>query len=360
MGLRRRALLALSGAVGLAGCSAPQAETGSNEPQQNSDLAKQERTPPQFNDEGELISPVNNQLVHTKESRTESETITVEVPSDFNTVAAAVDEIKEIRTPPGVIFEIVIESGHIFRETVYLEQQDFRHVTVTSEDEKVPVDADAVARGDRNRLFFGLRNTVLPKIDCLFDGEGATTIRGLFAGRNSGAYLTPGSGFEAMERGIELSGPGFIAGEHGVTDIIARNMSERGVSIINGDFYLRGSDISNCDDFGIRCGEFAHGSIRGANVAGSRIGIRSTRFNFITAFEADLSGGEQGISITGGSHVELVNADISGGSATNEIEISSGSIVQAHNCTTSNGTPSVDDVNVDGFNEVHSEGIVFA
>lgn len=100
MGFTRRTVLALAGAIGLTGCSAPQAGTATEENQQNSERAKTNRTIRHFNN-GKLISPVNNESVSTEEAVIGEETpypfvsnihTTVTVPGDYDTIQAAVDD----------------------------------------------------------------------------------------------------------------------------------------------------------------------------------------------------------------------------------------------------------------------------
>lgn len=304
---------------------------------------------------------LNPEVINAEESRTDPRTITIRVPSDFNTVAGAIGEIESIRTPPGVNYEIIIESGHTFQETVYIREEDLRHVTISSEDATVPIDAASLEDPFGNnvpRLFVGWGATVMPSIGALFAGGGAA-VRGLLLTRGAGMRIGKGAGFDNMERGMDVSSGSWITGETDNTGVVCQNMSGRGVSAVGGSHvYLPGLDATGCD-IGLRLAHGATASVQDSIMSGCRIGIRSLFHCDINARRADVSNAtDQGINVSVAS-VDIVNGNASG-AGLNDIELSGGSFVRAFGCTTTGGTPAVGDTNVSSFNSVSSSGILFA
>ena len=215
--------------------------------------------------------------VNAEGSRTDSRTVTLRVPSDFNTVADAIAEIKELRRTPGLKFEVLIESGHEWQETVDISGQDLRHVTITSEDSQVPIRSDW---GDGNAVEVA-DNAVAPVWDIVLDGNSHVE-NCLDITRNSDALVRPGAGAVNCDRGVTIQRNSTIY----AADSIFADMATRGVSLThNSNAHLESADLSNC-------------GTQAARSAGSRMILR----------HADVSGaGQYGIRCTQGAMVEAGN-----------------------------------------------------
>lgn len=74
---------------------------------------------------------------------------------------------------------LVLESGYIVREPLYVEQRSFAHVTILSKDDVVPCEMD-----DGDRLFWFDYQAVSPRIVALFDMQGRGW-HGAFANRGA-------------------------------------------------------------------------------------------------------------------------------------------------------------------------------
>lgn len=396
-----------------------------------------------------VFGSTTHNSVDTDESRTDSRTITLNVPTDFSTVNAALDEIRQIRTSPGLFFVINIETGHALQDGVHIEDEYLGHVTIDSVDPTVGL-ADTFPAGKR---LFTVRNAIGPTLKVVFDGlVGGTNhdAEGIMADRNSTLRID-GGGVNNCWRGMEPHRNAIVY----CNTAQFNNNTQRGISITRNSFVMLESDCqaTGNGNYNIRIGgtgvlhanpsvdltnggEGLHvtgyGRARASNldVSGCGTGV-DARAGFleidsltannctndavridgsivdINSATIDSSGGiglhivNQGgmisadginISNSGGTSiraaapatVDLANASITGsssqgvmgrygsrfslngasitGSMYDDINIGSGTIVSADNCTTSTSTgtdPHSSDVNV-SFNSVSGKGIIFA
>lgn len=105
-------------------------------------------------------------MVCIEELRTTPRTITVTVPSEFSTVSAVLNEIRQIHLSPGLFFTINIETGHALQEKIHIEDEDLGHVSITSADATVGL-SDTFPAGAH---LFTVRNAVAPTLEVVFGG----------------------------------------------------------------------------------------------------------------------------------------------------------------------------------------------
>ncbi|WP_324662404.1 hypothetical protein [Haloarcula sediminis] len=309
-----------------------------------------------FNNAGELTAPIRSRV-----SRTTSETITIHVPSDFDTVSEAIDEVKCRRTPPGVTVDIILESGHAFQSTVHLQQQDLRHVSIKSEDGTVGVDdtglSDSTGTGELN-MFVGYDGAHVPAIRTLFNASNASEkVEGLALGWGSHAHIGIGCGFEQMWRGVNAFRISTVTGWQS----ICRDMTERGVKLGGHAIgYFDEADLSGCGGIGMRLVQGAQGTLKDANASDCRVGVRPGQGSYVIAFRTDLTNcTDHGANLTA-SEIVMPEADVSG-AGKEDVSLGWGSRAVLNDATTTNGTPDIGDVrNISAFNSAESGGIGFA
>lgn len=180
--------------------------------------------------------------VNTVISRTDTRTETVTVPSDFATIPDALDTLHERRSPPGVRYEILIESGHEIDYNTRIEDKDLRHVSIKSQDQSVPVASTFTDK------VFEFRRTVAPVIDIHLQGTGDQRW-GFDVGEQSTLVTEADAGASNLEIGMVV--------QRGST-VFAQNCEwtdndRRGVSVNRGSLaYLGFSDFSANGNIGLR------------------------------------------------------------------------------------------------------------
>lgn len=187
---------------------------------------------------------------------TEEKVVTVGQSGDFTSLNEALYYLSSFSPAyrnGGIPCKILILSGTVIREQVAVKQMDLQYITITSEDDVVPVDC----RGwDENSLnYHDLRGDVafiggedgagLPTIGTLFQmkNAGERGAVGYFLNRGSRGVVLPGCGFDGFYDGCISNNESSLIIREGV----ARNMVRWGVhGRHNGEILARSADLSNC------------------------------------------------------------------------------------------------------------------
>lgn len=236
---------------------------------------------------------------------TETDDIDFSIPSDYDSLQEAIDDVSEVKIPSGTRIILNIESGHSIKEGITVEYGDFSHIWIRSEDEQVPIESSEWADGQN---FIDSTNAGLPVLDTVVDMEGSGRSQdGYKASSASFGYITSGSG-------IKNAGQHCIQAERS-SYISARNCIA--VSAEKNNIYCSGS-IMNVE------GATAHGagrhcllSSRGGTLHadwgvdatnGGSTGARTLQGGTINCAEVDVSGSQNGIFADRGSSV--INASL--------------------------------------------------
>lgn len=228
----------------------------------------------------------NYASVSTAESRTTARTVTVNVPSDFPTVNAALNEIRQVRPAPGLRFTVNIETGHKLQEKIHIENEDLGHVTITSTDLTVGL-ADTFPAATR---LFTIRNAVSPTLKVVFDGlVGGTNhdAEAIMPDRNSSLRIEGGGAINCW-RGMEPHRNAFVYAEGARFN----GNTERGISITRNALVCLEStcEATGNGTYNIRIG--------GTGVLHANPGVV-------------LTGGGQGLHVTGYGRAVAPSADVS-------------------------------------------------
>lgn len=186
-------------------------------------------------------------------------TITVGSGGDYETLNAAFEAITEkypIYKKGGLAINIQILSGTTINEQIAVQKADFSYVTITAQDEYVPVNVDGFgAQGlDTHDLrtpnvgaFIGGENGAgLPCIGCVFkvtQNTNSIAVVGYFANRSSKGVVLANSGFDGFYDGCISNNESSITIRQG----IAKNMTRWGVHARhNGEVSARSATLTNC------------------------------------------------------------------------------------------------------------------
>jgi hypothetical protein len=229
-------------------------------------------------------SLTNVGAVETDESRTSPRTITVNVPTDFSTVDAAIDKIGSVRASPGLQFVINIESGHNWQQEVVIQNEDLSHVKITSEDAEVQYDNTGIS------VAVASINAHLPQWDVLYVGHGNGN--GLDVSNSSSIYIHDGAGVKNTTNGIKCNDGAVVYGN----GLISKNNSDRGISATSNCWVVaENADLSDNGIYGVRAGGGSRVDVKGAtitNIGGnnsSAAALRANNHSKITAHNSDVS-----------------------------------------------------------------------
>jgi uncharacterized protein YjbI with pentapeptide repeats len=157
-------------------------------------------------------------------------------------VAQTFDYLQRVRHSPGLHYNVIIESGHQWQEQLNIEEEDYRHVTITSEDSVVNL-ADGFPDGNRVARF---SRTISPIWDIFLDGSKDGTPHndvGLYPRQASVLIVTENKGVTNCDRGVSPVQNSTVlalgADFSGNTD--------RGASFTQSSWgYLNDADLSGC------------------------------------------------------------------------------------------------------------------
>ena len=182
--------------------------------------------------------------------------VTVGKAGDYETLGQALEKLADLSPVyrrEGVKCEIQIKAGTTIREQITVKNADLRFITITSEDEMVPVDS----RGwDEHGLnYHDLRGDVaflggedgagLPTIGTIFHlvNEGERGTVGYFVNRDSQGILLPGCGFDGFYDGCIANNGSELVMQEG----ISREMTRWGVYARHGsEIFARNAVLEHC------------------------------------------------------------------------------------------------------------------
>lgn len=324
-------------------------------------------------------------MVHTEQARiTDDEHITVNVPSDYDTVHEAFQEESKRKVPHGTRIIINIESGHKLTEGLKLTNGDYSHMVLVAEDNTVEVEdglTPTVTAG--NGLFEFNLSCIGPRIGgFIIDCKGE--VPGLDIRGRSNAQIDTGGGF------INADGTN-LAVKHASGPVAAHNTVWTGgtgqfnVRVFEGCVInLDGADVSNSEQVGLRadlgavvnfengvadnCGTHGIEAVHGGDINAKGASIQGCDDDGVvarTTSEINVAGGAiknnsgRGARARGGGEITLITAECVDNTSW-DIDVDGGAIIRAQLCETTDSTgnnPHEDDVSTTGFDE--DDGIVF-
>lgn len=239
--------------------------------------------------------------------------LSVGAGGDYRTLNAALADISRRHptyTYDGQTIELVLLSGFVQEEQVFVRDLDLGWVTITSEDAVVSVARDALVDQVATLEYpaWLAENATLPTIGCMFEMDTSGPMleqNGVMLRKVSKACFLPGSGFQgAAHRNIDVH----QASRLSATEADFSNSLTIGVRVGNGSIAtLRYCAISGCGNDNVAVG--------GASLA-------------ILADTDLTNGGRNGLSVSGNSRVSAATADCSG-AAEDCISAQYGGLIQA-------------------------------
>lgn len=117
---------------------------------------------------------------------------TVSIPSDYATLQEAIDAESRYRVKQGVTITINVESGHALTGGIYVENGDFSHFIVDSDDAAVLLDGSFPDESSVIEGFYA----IMPRLHTVIDGDGTKGQHGYYANRGSRGYVAPNAGIK--------------------------------------------------------------------------------------------------------------------------------------------------------------------
>lgn len=135
---------------------------------------------------------------------TDTTKITLNVPTDYSTVASAIDVAAQKQVPSGTRVEINIETGHAITDQLRMMWGNYNHIDIVSEDATVPVDADFPDTSG-NHIIHIANSCNGPYLNCLIDATGNGD-NGLNVVNRSSVQVASGAGIiNAASWGVRIS-----------------------------------------------------------------------------------------------------------------------------------------------------------
>lgn len=300
---------------------------------------------------GGMTRDMQKQFVAHKAETMQDENITVNIPSDYATMQSAVNELSKRSIKPGVVITLNIESGHKISERLSMTGGSYSHFRIVSEDEVVELD-DSFYDGD----LFIFRNCLAPTLATIFDmggkGRNGYTLRNAKGKIESGCgvmnavrdcVLVDNGGSGEMN-GMIASGAGRYNLHCAVSALVAarsstfadaaeENIYVSHTSAVTAD----GSVITGAGGFGAICNGASNLDLANATIEDCVLG---------------------GIRADNTASIRAINSTISN-NVGRDLQVRNGGSISATGCTTTNGSPSIADTNINAFNQVYSEGIIY-
>lgn len=274
---------------------------------------------------------------------TDTDTVTVNIPSDYDTAHGAVQDLSKRQMPVGSIIEINIESGHNLQRGITCRDGFYGHFVIKSEDATVTVAEDWPTSDPEHSPVYGV-NAWMPALDTIIDmdSKGGEWAEGYWARRFSRGWVKRGAGIKNSPR-------------HGIK-------SEKGSVVHAREAVATGSTKANA-----YCTEASFMNIPSADLSDAgENAIQCTRKGVVDAHNAsgrtDATGaGASGVVSRFGGKVHAEGIDVSN-SATGLRAVDGGEIIASdvvsNNCTAANAIVAEDGgkIVVDGGEVTGSSG----
>lgn len=267
-----------------------------------------------------------NERIELTENKFLYESITLRVPSQYNDLNEAFNRASEYVVMKGVWIDVLMESGYLINSPLYLQNGDYSHMTISSEDDVVKC---GPLINNRDLLYF--RNCHAPTLNCLIDGDSKnnTGIRvihnsamrinaqcGVINSGGDNLFVRNASTVTAMY-GI-FTGASQVADQGaGITSWGASSVSAYGADVSGSKWYgVRSAHSSllefddgianNCGRHNIRASQGARLTCRHADARNAGVhGVYALDASVIHADGVDVSGAEQtGIFASGSSTIQ--------------------------------------------------------
>ncbi len=247
-----------------------------------------------------LVGALNDRL--TSDDVFVETTLTVNIPTDYATLQAAIDDLSTLSTKQGTLIDLVIETGHQPASGILIDNGDYGHFRISSVDAEVMLDPSFPAGGD----FLAGSYATFPILNCLIDANHLCRY-GVYCHGASRGFITAGSGVRrAGEIGLHARhGACVNAGGSVWTDtgtgvnasaILSWSavVNATGSTWSNSSYYgaqaAAGGILNVRDGVGLNCAEYAVRATNagivnanGVDTTGSGIGFRSFDGSVINA-----------------------------------------------------------------------------
>lgn len=283
--------------------------------------------------------------------------IVVNIPSDYPTWQAAIDDLSGTKTRANSRKIINIEAGHEPTHGLALRDGDYGDFILTADDPEVnlaagfvPVDSSAVPESSNAVFYF--ENCRAPRLSCLIRGGGTTAHDGLIAWRNVQMRVDAGCGVENTRMNCEFREACTVAANGSRwSDALRGNMR-----LTNGvQFSVSGATLNNgWTDWTNQGGNFSDGN------------LRISRGSSGQAQELNIDGaGARAVAIAR-SFASFINSTFANvgqqsGSTTRAVQMLDGSIAVLRGSQFDGSPITASNVdNIDYFNVPTRSGLVFA
>lgn len=219
-----------------------------------------------------------------------TEDLTVDIPTDYPSMQAAVDALSRFSVAQGVAININLESGYEIHQGLNLSNGNYSHFNIISEAATVLVD-DSVDWFDEY-IFNGV-NCQFPRISCLVNCQ-LVGKSGIHVTQNSSVFISPGCGAinAGEESSEEASGAGLFVRESSVAVSnfgVFTGASRRGIWITRSSLLTADNvDCSNCEEMSLFVSRGSTVHVNSGNFSGSPIGVRCAR-SYVSCRESNIT-----------------------------------------------------------------------
>lgn len=199
---------------------------------------------------------------------------TVAVPSEYATLQAAVDAQSKWPVAQGTTLSINIESGHALLSGLLVQDGDYGHLQIVSEDAEVPV-----VGGFSGKVMESV-NARAPKWACVVDLAASPNSDGLHINNASTGFVAEGAGVKNGSRGLHVSNGSTCYAD----DSVFTGFAQAGIHLSrSANCQFSGADVSGCSTGGGNFGALyasrsstGHGTGVDASNSGS-VAVRAQR-----------------------------------------------------------------------------------
>lgn len=184
---------------------------------------------------------------------TKGQSLTYNIPSDFNTLQEAIDGLSP--TFSNDLITLNIESGHQPTSGITVSNGDYSNFQITSTDAEVTLSASFGTSAN----FIAGTNARMPTLACLINANSKCNI-GYRAYYNSYGYIAPNCGVKnAWGSGLSAYGGSVVSADYTIwTGCAKNNTTGSGITSWGSVIFASHSDVSNSMYYGAQA---AHGGI---------------------------------------------------------------------------------------------------
>ncbi|TYS91892.1 alanine-zipper protein [Rossellomorea aquimaris] len=244
------------------------------------------------------LNKVDTQLV--EKAQVQFDDITVNIPSDFDTLQEAIDNLSERKPKQGKTIALQMESGYRPSKGLKVENGDYSHFIISS------VDAEVLVSDDYTGNFLEAYRANAPKLSCLINANlkgGA----GVWLDEQSDGYVSVGAGVKnTYDRGLYVNKTSRVWAEGSIFTggrIQALWVSRVSTAFVDNAFFGGGGAESLDEPLSIHISRQSRVYGLNINVENSLgTAVKVQRGSIFSAPNGNFSGAQDnGVQITGGS-----------------------------------------------------------